>query len=281
MKFGLDVPTTGEYADVRVLAELAADAEAAGWDGFFVWDVIEGDGKPAVDPWITLTAVTLSTSRLRLGTMVTPLARHRPWLVARQLANLDQLSGGRMICTAGLGYQPEEMTRFGEVGDATVRAQQLDEALTVLNGLWTADSFSFDGRHFTLKEATLNPKPVQRPRIPLWVAGGWPKRRPFRRAAQWDGACLKSVNQETRRWLTLDEVRECVAFIHAQRLEAAGLFDIVMSGEMPDEEQEARERVAGLEAAGVSWFIEEGLGWSLAEFRGRIQNGPLGREEIR
>ena len=146
MKFGLDVPTTREYADVRILAELAAEAEAAGWDGFFVWDVIEGDGSPAVDPWIALTAVALSTSRLRLGTMVTPLARHRPWLVARQLANLDHLSGGRIVCTAGLGYQPEEMTRFGEVGDAAVRAQQLDEALAVLNGLWTADSFSFAGR---------------------------------------------------------------------------------------------------------------------------------------
>jgi alkanesulfonate monooxygenase SsuD/methylene tetrahydromethanopterin reductase-like flavin-dependent oxidoreductase (luciferase family) len=207
MKFGLDVPTTGDHADVQVLAGLAAEAEVAGWDGFFVWDVIEGNGKPAVDPWIALTAVALNTNRLRLGTMVTPLARHRPWLVARQLANLDQLSGGRMVCTAGLGYQPEEMTRFGEVGDEAVRVQQLDEALAVLNGLWTADSFSFDGRHFTIKEATLNPKPVQRPRIPLWLAGGWPKRAPFRRAARWDGACIKSVNQVTRQWLKLDEVR--------------------------------------------------------------------------
>src|SRR3712207_2370095 len=103
MRFGLDVPTTGEYADARVLAGLAADAEASGWDGFFVWDVM-GVGEaptPVVDPWIALTAIALQTSRIRLGLMVIPLARHRPWLVARRLANLDQLSGGRMICTVG------------------------------------------------------------------------------------------------------------------------------------------------------------------------------------
>jgi alkanesulfonate monooxygenase SsuD/methylene tetrahydromethanopterin reductase-like flavin-dependent oxidoreductase (luciferase family) len=277
MKFGLDVPTTGEYADIRVLAELAAEAEAAGWDGFFVWDVIEGDGKPAVDPWITLAAVALNTSRMRLGTMVTPLARHRPWLVARQLANLDQLSGGRMVMTAGLGYRVEEFTRFGEVGEAAVRAERLDEGLAVVNGLWTGDSFSFDGRYYQVKEATLNPKPVQRPRVPIWLAGGWPRRRPFRRAARWDGVVIMSANKETKQWMTTAEVAECVAFIQEQRGEAAGDFDVVMSGEMADEAQEAKEKVAGLAAAGVTWWVEEGLGWSLAKFRERIRNGPLGK----
>jgi alkanesulfonate monooxygenase SsuD/methylene tetrahydromethanopterin reductase-like flavin-dependent oxidoreductase (luciferase family) len=237
MKFGLDVPTTGEYGDARVVAGLAAEAEAAGWDGFFVWDVVEGDGKPAVDPWVALAAVALSTSRMRLGTMVTPLARHRPWLVARQLANLDQLSRGRMVMTAGLGYQEGEFTRFGEVGDAVIRAERLDEGLAVVNGLLTADSFSFDGRHYQVREATLNPKPVQRPRIPIWVAGGWPNKRPFRRAARWDGVAIKSVNVVERRWLTTAEVAECVAYVQEQRGETAEPFEVVMSGEMVDEVQ--------------------------------------------
>ena len=107
MKYGLDVPTTGEYADPRVLAQLASEAEAAGWDGFFLWDVLLGgaDMMTAVlDPWIALTAVALNTTRIRIGTLATPLARERPWLAARRIANLDQASNGRVICVAGLGY---------------------------------------------------------------------------------------------------------------------------------------------------------------------------------
>ena len=131
MQFGLDAPTTGDYADARTLSQLAAEAEASGWDGFFIWDVLLGD-HPVIDPWIALTAIALQTVRIRIGLMVTPLARHRPWLVARRLANLDQISGGRVVCTVGLGHSGRDFSAFGEPSETAVRAAQLDESLTLL-----------------------------------------------------------------------------------------------------------------------------------------------------
>ncbi len=134
MQFGLDVPTTGAYADARVQAQLACEAEAAGWDGFFLWDTLLG-AFAIIDPWIALTAIALHTSHIKIGLLALPLPRHRPWLVAGQLANLDQLSAGRVICTVGLGYSESIYTSFGEEGSAQVRAKKLDEGLQILTGL--------------------------------------------------------------------------------------------------------------------------------------------------
>jgi alkanesulfonate monooxygenase SsuD/methylene tetrahydromethanopterin reductase-like flavin-dependent oxidoreductase (luciferase family) len=276
MKFGLDIPTTGDYADARVLAELAVEAETAGWDGFFIWDVLLGGPEmeqPVIDPWVALTALAWQTSRIKLGLMVTPLARHRPWLVARRLANLDRLSQGRIICTVGLGYLEREFAVFGEESDPAIRAEKLDEALQIMAGLWTTDRFSFAGQHYRLNGVTLRPRPLQSPRIPIWVAGGWPRRPPFRRAAHWDGVSLKSVHQERREWLTLDDFRECLAYLRAQQPLPAS-FEVVMSGEMPDDRPEALDKMRQLAEAGATWWVEEGLGWSLAEFRERIRSGP-------
>jgi alkanesulfonate monooxygenase SsuD/methylene tetrahydromethanopterin reductase-like flavin-dependent oxidoreductase (luciferase family) len=272
MHFGLDVPTTGAYADPRVLAQLAADAEAAGWDGFFIWDVLAGGG-PVVDPWIALTAIALQTARLKIGLLAIPLARHRPWLVARRLANLDHLSQGRMICTVGLGHNTEDFAAFGDDSDPLIRAQQLDEGLAILDGLWTQDRFSFAGAHYTLHEAALHPRPLQSRRIPIWVAGGWPQRPPFRRAARWDGVCFKSIHHHTRKWLSLDDFRSGLAYVRAQRSQP-GPFEVIMSGEAPSDRQEASDMVGAFQAAGATWWIEEGLGWSLEEFRERIGHGP-------
>lgn len=277
MRFGLDMPTTGEFADARALAELAADAESAGWDGFFVWDTLaigREPPQPALDPWIALTAIALRTQRIRIGPTVLALARHRPWLAARRLANLDQLSGGRLICAVGLGFAERDFTGFGEEWAAAARARKLDEGLAVMDGLWRGEPFTFAGRDYTLDGVTLVPRPLQTPRLPLWVAGGWPRRGPFQRAARWDGALVKSVHADTRRWLSPDDFRECVAYIHEQRGEQTGAFDIVASGETPDDPTEARDKMAALEAAGATWWMEEGLGWSLDEMRQRIRNGP-------
>jgi alkanesulfonate monooxygenase SsuD/methylene tetrahydromethanopterin reductase-like flavin-dependent oxidoreductase (luciferase family) len=275
MYFGLDVPTTGVYADARTLAQLAAEAEAAGWDGFFIWDVLGGSGPhvPVLDPWIALTAIALQTARMKIGLLVVPLARHRPWLVARRLANLDHLSGGRVICTAGLGHRAGDFSDFGEADDPAVRAGKLDEALAILAGLWRSDDFSFAGEHYTLNAVTLQPKPVQAPRIPIWVAGGWPRRAPFRRAACWDGVCIKSWDQARHAPLTLADFHACMAYVQAQRGQDTP-FDVVMSGETPEDAHTARDYVAQFAAAGATWWIEEGLGWSFEEFRARMRNGP-------
>lgn len=272
MKFGLDVPTTGAYADARVLAQLAMEAEAMGWDGFFVWDVLLGN-EVVIDPWIALTAIALQTSSIKIGLLALPLARHRPWLVAERLANLDQLSLGRLICTVGLGHSERDFTAFGEESEPSVRAKQLDEGLEILSGLWTKDQFSFTGECYTVNQVTLPAKPVQSPRIPLWVAGGWPRRAPFRRAARWDGVCLKAIHHETHEWLTLDEFRACLAYVRAHRTLHTP-FEVIMSGETPFDQGAGSEMVRPFQEAGATWWVEGGYGFTLEEFRERIRNGP-------
>lgn len=268
MHFGLDVPTTEEYAHPLVLARLAADAEVSGWDGFFVWDVLTG-----IDPWVALTAIALHTSRLRIGLMVLPLARHQPWLVAKRLADLDQLSGGRVVCTVGLGFRDEDFSAVGANPDPRVRAAQLDEGLTILDRLWAETAVSYAGRHYSLTNVSITPRPVQSPRIPLWVAGGWPRRSPFRRAAQWDGVCFMSVNAVTRTWLSIEEFQAGVAYVHQHRAIQSPL-EIIMSGDTSGEHDEAIAKVRAYADAGATWWVEEGLGWSLDEFREHIKRGP-------
>jgi alkanesulfonate monooxygenase SsuD/methylene tetrahydromethanopterin reductase-like flavin-dependent oxidoreductase (luciferase family) len=276
MQFGLDVPTTGEYADPRTLAQLAAEAEATGWDGFFVWDVLLGGAELSIevlDPWIALTAVAVQTARIRIGTLATPLARERPWLVARRLANLDQASRGRVICVAGLGFRKADFTSFGEEGATSVRAQKLNEGLAVLDGLLTEEVYSFAGQHYSLDQVTLRPRPVQSPRPPIWLAAGWPRFAPIRRAARYDGVCLKSYHQDRREPLTSADVADALAYLQEQRAPDKP-FDVAMSGETPLDVQAAREQVHPFAEAGATWWIEEGLGFTLDEFRARIQAGP-------
>jgi alkanesulfonate monooxygenase SsuD/methylene tetrahydromethanopterin reductase-like flavin-dependent oxidoreductase (luciferase family) len=276
MKYGLDAPTTGEYADPRIQAQLAAEAEAAGWDGFFLWDVLLGGADmtaDVLDPWIALTAVALNTTRIRIGTLATPLARERPWLAARRIANLDQTSGGRVTCIAGLGFREADFSAFGEEGDATVRARKLDEGLTVLAGLLTEERFSFAGEHYTVEQVSLHPRPAQAPRPPIWLAAGWPRHAPIRRAARWDGLCLKSYHQDRREPLTPADVAEACAYIDEQRATGAP-FDVAVSGESPVDVAAARKQIQPFAEAGATWWIEEGLGWTLEEFRARIQAGP-------
>jgi alkanesulfonate monooxygenase SsuD/methylene tetrahydromethanopterin reductase-like flavin-dependent oxidoreductase (luciferase family) len=276
MKFGLDVPTTGEYANPHTLAQLAIEAEEAGWDGFFLWDVLLGGSDMmanVLDPWIALTAVALNTTRIKIGTLATPLARERPWLAARRIANLDQASNGRMICVAGLGFREADFTAFGEEGDTKLRAQKLDEGLAVLSGLLTEERFSFAGEHYTVEEVTLRPQPAQSPRPPIWLAAGWPRKAPVRRAARWDGLCLKSYHQDRREPLTPSDVSEALAYVREQRSSDAP-FDVAVSGESPADINAAREQVQPFAEAGATWWIEEGLGWTLDEFRARIQAGP-------
>lgn len=268
MQFGLDVPTTAEYADPLALAQLASAAEASGWDGFFIWDVLDG-----IDPWIALTAIALQTKRIRIGLMVLPLARHQPWLVAKRLAALDHLSAGRIVCTVGLGFQEADFSSFGAPSDPRIRAAQLDEGLALLDVLWTGTSISYSGTHYSLSNVTITPKPLQSPRIPLWVAGGWPHRRPFRRAAQWDGICFMSINAVTKTWLSVEEFHAGLSYIqHYRGVQAP--FDVIMSGDTSGDRAAAIAKVRAYGQAGATWWVEEGLGWSLAEFGEHVLQGP-------
>ncbi len=278
MRFGLDVPATGEFADPRALAALAAEAEAAGWDGFFVWDVLLGrdEGVSVADPWIALTAVALTTSQMRIGPLASPLARHRPWVVARQIATLDHLSGGRVALAAGLGSNPRDFAAFGEPDDPVTRARALDESLDVVAGLLNGERFSYQGERYTVDAVTLSPRPIQEPRVPVWVAGGWPHRAPFRRAARWDGVCVKSWHQTKREPLSAEDFRACAAYTLEQRRELGrtGPFDLIASGESPADPDAAANAIRPYREAGATWWVEEGLGWALDEFRARVLAGP-------
>jgi alkanesulfonate monooxygenase SsuD/methylene tetrahydromethanopterin reductase-like flavin-dependent oxidoreductase (luciferase family) len=175
VKRAIDVAPFGELADPRVLASLAAAAESHGWDGFFVWDHIvhRSPLREIADPWVALAAVACATHALRIGPMVTPLSRRRVQKLARETVTLDVLSSGRLTLGVGLGSALNaEFEPFGEVSDPRSRAQLLDQGLADLTRYWAGD---------------FAPPPVQQPRIPVWVAGEWPYRRPLARALRWDG----------------------------------------------------------------------------------------------
>ena len=261
MRYALNLPNFADYADARKVAALAAEAEAAGWDGFFVWDHMVYDKRqrlPVADPWILLAAVVLATERLRLGPMVTPLARRRPWKVARETVTLDHLSGGRLILGVGLGTPAEdEFGAFGEPTEAATRAARLDEGLEVLTRLWSGETVSFEGRHYRVDQVAFQPTPVQRPRIPVFVAGVWPRRAPLRRAARFDGVVPLKVGAEELVMLEADELAELLEVVRAER-PGGGPFEVMVGGRTPgDDPAAARAVVEPLAAAGMTWWTEE------------------------
>ncbi len=187
---GLAVPCFAE--DPMELARLGIEAERAGFDGFFLWDHIvfsnTGEGPPIVDPWLVLAVVAASTTRIRLGTMITPVPRRRPWQLAKETTTLDRLSNGRLILGVGIGSPAYgDFGIFHEPAGERERAELLDEGLDILAGLWSGAKFSYQGSHFTVDPVRFTPTPVQRPRIPVWVGGVLPAARPIARAARWDG----------------------------------------------------------------------------------------------
>jgi alkanesulfonate monooxygenase SsuD/methylene tetrahydromethanopterin reductase-like flavin-dependent oxidoreductase (luciferase family) len=282
MRYAVNVPNFEDYGDVRTVAALAADAEAAGWDGFFVWDhlaFVKAWRLRIADPWLLLAGVALATERLRLGPMVTPLARRRPWKVARETVTLDRLSGGRLVLGVGLGEPAaDEFGSFGEPTDPRVRAAMLDEGLEVLTRLWSGETVSFSGRHYRVDEVAFQPTPAQRPRIPIWVAGAWPRRGPLRRAARFDGSApLKLDDQGELVPLDAEDVRGLLAVVGGLRQEQ-GPFDVLVGGISPEDPAAARDQLAELAEAGVTWWQEtvDPRQTDLDAFRRRVRQGPPG-----
>ena len=282
MRYAVNVPNFEDYSDVRTVAALAADAEAAGWDGFFVWDhltFVKAWRLRIADPWLLLAGVALATERLRLGPMVTPLARRRPWKVARETVTLDRLSGGRLVLGVGLGEPPEdEYGSFGEPVDPVVRAAMLDEGLEVLTRLWSGETVSFRGRHYRVDEVTFQPTPVQRPRIPIWVAGAWPRRGPLRRAARFDGSTPLKLDPDGE-LVPLDagDVRGLLDVVHGSR-SSGEPFDVAVGGNTPDDPAAARDFLAPLAEAGTTWWQEsvDPRQGDLDHWRRKVRRGPPG-----
>lgn len=273
MRFAINLPLFNAFADVRAVAALAREAEDAGWDGFFLWDhLLAEPGFPLLDPWVALAAIAMSTERIRIGPMVTPLPRRHPWKLAREAATLDRLANGRLILGVGLGVDHwREYGAFGAPEDPRTRAAMLDEGLDVLAGLWTGAPFSFSGQHYSVSDVQFLPTPAQSPRIPIWVACVWPNKAPLRRAACWDG--VFPILDDRR--LTPEEVREIAAHVEPRRT-GDGPFEIVLAGYIGNDAPEvAEERLRAYAEAGVTWW-QEGFWWNdTPDFaRERIRQGP-------
>jgi Luciferase-like monooxygenase len=279
MRFAINVPNFGSYADVAAMADLARMAEDCGWDGLFIWDHVawmRSDPQPVADPWILLTAMALATTRLRIGTMITPIARRRPTKLARETVTLDRLSGGRLTLGVGLGSPIEdEFLALGEPGDPKLLATRLDEGLDVLAAAWSGEPVHYIGVTQRVEAVTFLPRPVQQPRIPVWVGGTWPNRRPVQRALRWDGAVFTYVDpsRPSPNWRSPspEEIAELAMLVRQERGHLDG-FDIVVGGRARDVDQHL---VAPMAAAGATWWQESFGPWH-GEWQETVRNVSSG-----
>ncbi|MBI3926107.1 MAG: LLM class flavin-dependent oxidoreductase [Armatimonadetes bacterium] len=273
MKHGVNLAPFGAAADPRLLAELAREAEDAGWDGFFLWDHINWrDWGPEIgDPWVGLSAIAVATRRIRIGCLVTPLPRRRPTTLARQTVSLDHLCGGRLVLGVGLGSpDPEEFEDVGEEPQMKRRGQMTDEALELLGLLWSGEPVDFRGQFYRVRSEGFLPRPLQRPRIPVWVAAVCPfSARPLRRAAAWDGVVPMLAEP---RAIRSDEVRQAAAARPAGRP-----FEVLAGAHSGDDPQADRQRLSAYREAGATWWLEPLDPWRLPlkGLRHRIRQGPI------
>lgn len=277
MQYGFIIPggTVGHILD---MAELA---EASGWDGVFYWDGICIDGigtTPVFDPWVMLGAMALRTHRVRIGAIVTPLSRRRPWKVARETVTVDHLSQGRLILAVGLGALDDGgFGKVGEVTDKKVRAELLDESLTIISGLWSGEPFSFTGKHYTVGEMAFQPPPIQSPRIPIWVVGAWPRQRSLQRAFRWDGILPQALTDDGQNRPVIPA--DITAIRDAAQSARNGLppLAIPVEGQTRGNDAEGdRSIVEPFRLAGATWWLESR--WNAMDqpdiVRDRIALGP-------
>ena len=270
MKYGFVFP--GQ--DVHTAIAFAREAEAAAWDAFFVWDAVW-----STDPWVTLGAIAAVTERIRIGAMITPVSRRRPWKLASETATVDRLSGGRLILAVGLGALDTGFHKFGEETDRKIRAELLDEGLDIITGLWQGQPFGYDGKHYHVQPQDIHltcAPPAQQPCIPIWVVGAWPRMKSMRRVLRYDGLLPDKINAKGKHeQVTPDDIREMRAFVDERRTLTTP-FDIVMEGETPgDDAEQAASVIRPWAEAGATWWIEAKWGTQEMEsVRTRIQQGP-------
>ncbi len=251
MRYGFVLPggTAVEQLEQAILAD------RAGWDGVFVWEAAYG-----VDAWTLLAAMAQRTKRVRLGTMLTPLPWRRPWKVASQAVTLDQLSGGRAILAVGLGAIDAGLGTVGEESDRRLRAERLDEGIDIIAGLWEG-RLRFVGRHYQVdlearKDLGKVGRPVQRPRIPIWVVGAWPRPKSMRRVLRCDGLLPVPMDRSGSRETTPEDIRAMLAWLEEHGGVRPG-FDVVVEGETPASDlAAAAEIVATWATAGSTWWLE-------------------------
>jgi len=276
VKFGI----VTSFGGINDYVEMAIQAEASGWDGVFVWDDITIGPREVFDPWVALGAMAAVTRQLTLGAMVFSLARRRPWKVAREALTLDHLSNGRLVIPVGLGGDWDGGYCRVNTDDPArrVRAEKVDECLEILDLAWRGEPFSYAGMHYRATDLQFLPRPVQRPRIPIWTIGAWPHERSLARSARWDGIVVYDMSAERPEGSDIPAARlaEIVAWMAAHR-DPSAPFDVVIEGETDGLDPDStRARLAPLAEAGATWWIESR--WDERESAGtilaRIRQGP-------
>jgi alkanesulfonate monooxygenase SsuD/methylene tetrahydromethanopterin reductase-like flavin-dependent oxidoreductase (luciferase family) len=263
------LPLFDELADPLAVARLAAEAEEAGWHGVFVWDQLRWGApvRQVADPWISLAAIATATEQVRLGPMVTPLPRRRPAKVARETATLDSLSRGRLILGVGIGSDrfAGELSRTGEQLDDRLRGLMLDESLQILEVAWSGEPVHHRGEHYTIDGVQFLPRPVQRPGVPVWVAGFPGNVKPLRRAARYDGFFPANLEHP-------DQLSEVVATIAELRRDDAAPYDIAVGLPVGVDPVPYAE-------AGATWWMPEFAPdvVSLDGVRAVLRDGPMAR----
>jgi alkanesulfonate monooxygenase SsuD/methylene tetrahydromethanopterin reductase-like flavin-dependent oxidoreductase (luciferase family) len=267
MRFAVFLPIFGELAEPAVVAELAAAAEASGWDGVFVWDHItyRAPVTDVADPWVTLAAIACATSRVLIGPLVTPVARRRPSKLARETVSIDRLSGGRLVFGAGLGGDDyREFTGLGDEADPRARARLLDEGLDVLTALWSGAVVNHSGPAYTVDGMAFRPTALQHPRIPVWLAARYPNQAPVRRAARYDGIFPIDLDTPAQLAEVMAVVRQ-----HRSPREAGRPFDVALVAPERGRPEEFAE-------AGATWWLREFDPFTVtaAEVRSVVAAGP-------
>jgi alkanesulfonate monooxygenase SsuD/methylene tetrahydromethanopterin reductase-like flavin-dependent oxidoreductase (luciferase family) len=273
MKYGFVLPT----GDAGLAAEFAFLAEQSGWDGFFVYETLWG-----VDAWVSLTASAMRTTRIKLGTMISPLSRMRPWKIASEAATLDQLSQGRIIISVGLGAVETGFDAFHEETDRKIRAERLDESLTIITSLWSGQPFKVEGKHFQVDTSLIawgyppQVKPFAETGIPIWVVGAWPSVKSMSRAARWNGLLPNILGTNGHAELAqpdVETIKQMRDFLLEKRGSLDG-YDIILEEDSsaPSKHTANQSEYAD---AGVTWWLTSM--WSeqnLDRVREMIIKGP-------
>jgi alkanesulfonate monooxygenase SsuD/methylene tetrahydromethanopterin reductase-like flavin-dependent oxidoreductase (luciferase family) len=276
--YGLSVMNFGDLAEARVMADLAREAEAAGWEALLVWDHLAFVwGPPSGDPWTLVTACAIATERLLVGTDVSVIARERPLPFANRVATVDRLSGGRVVLGVGIGGAEDEYRAAGEAVDLRERAALTDEVLSVVRPLLAGETVTCRGAACTVQGVTLAPLPVQAP-VPVWVGGNSAGAR--RRAALHDGWMPVPYDEQGSLVLPPAAFGQQLAGILATR-SAAGIpagtpFAAATHGETPADAVAAEAAVRPWADAGATWWLESLHGYrgTIEELFARVQAGP-------
>jgi len=277
VRYAFDFPLFDHLSDERVLAELAYEAEQSGWDAVLVWDHVNlhlagmASGGPHAEPWIALALMAQRTERILLGTCVTPVARRRPIKLAREILALHRLSAGRFIFGAGLGVGEAEFDDLGEERDLSVRGDMLDEGLEIISAALSGEPVEFDGEHYTVHSPVALDK---RAEVPIWLAGTWPNKKPFRRAARYDGVYAMKVGFVDA--LTPQDVAAMSSYVQQHREGGTKPFNLAVGANTTGDNARDRERALALEEAGANWWLDGTLTpfEDLDALRTRLRAGP-------